>query len=116
MMNMNRMTGIALAAMISFGTLGSAVQAAPFAASGATTSGIASGIEQVRDRGDRGERGGHRDRRHRGGHRDRRYRDRRYRHGFRDRRWYPHRCFWKSIRVYDPFLDGFIIKQRRVCR
>jgi len=110
MMKTKKIAGLALAAMVGFATLGSAAQAAPFATVGGTSAGVASGIETVRDRGDR-----------RGGHRDRRYRDRRYRgrhprrHGFRH--WYPPRhCYWKRIRVYDAFTDSFYFKERRFCR
>lgn len=111
MIKTKKIAGLAMAAMIGLGTIGTA-QAAPFAAVGPNASpAVASGIETVADRdGGRRHRDGHRGERrgHRGGHRDRR-------HGFRGRHWVRPACFHKRIRVYDPYHDAFFIKTRLVC-
>ena len=103
---MNRTTkvaGLAMAALIGLGALGTA-QAAPFAGTG-SKAGIA--VERGIDTVSEERRGGRRDRRHRRGHR----------HGFHrpGRHWYRPHCFHKRVRVYDPFFDGFVYTTRLVC-
>lgn len=111
MTNTTKIASLALATMIGFAALGGA-QAAPFAATGKAPA-VETGIDQVRDGGGGGR---HHGGRHRGG-RDRHHGHRPHqRHGWHDHRWYPRGCYWKTVKVYDPFYDEFFFKKRRFCR
>lgn len=100
-----KIAGLALAAVIGLGALSGGAQAAPFAGTN-PAAGAMSGIEQVSER--HGGRHGHRPR-HRHGHR--------HGHPYRPH-WRPHRqrCFYKKVRVYDPYYDDFFYRTRRICR
>lgn len=100
------MTGLAIAASIGLAALTGA-QAAPFSGQApASAASIASDVTEV---GQKGARRGHRHRRHRHGFRGH-YVGPRWGHG------YHRRCYWKKVRVYDPFIDGFFYETRKVCR
>lgn len=121
--------GIATAMMIGFTAI-SGAEAAPFAtAAQAGTALSDAGLVQVADRGDRGDRGGGRQRgernrgRHNNGHHNNKHHGNKHHgkhhhgrgHGFHGYVDYGRNCFWKHVKVFDPFIGGFVYEKRFVC-